>query len=79
MDLNWSLGISLYMLAGGILADRNVRNVLEDEECVEKLYRENSSIIVNMLYNRPFVFAMGCLVGLPGYLLGVKDKFIDKK
>lgn len=79
MQLNWSLGISLYMLAGGLITDYKVQKKLKDKEEIEKLYDDYPSILVDMLQNRALVFAMGCFVGLPGFLLGLKERIIDKK
>ncbi len=74
MQLNWSLGISLYLLAGGLISDYKVRKKLKNEDEIKKLYDEYPSVLVDLLQNRALVFAMGCFVGLPGFLLGLKEK-----
>jgi hypothetical protein len=79
MQLNWSAGISIYMLIGGLIADYKVQKKLKNKEAMEKLYNDFPPVLVDMVYNRPLVFAMGCIVGLPGFLLGLKEKMIDKK
>lgn len=79
MQLNWSLGISLYMLAGGLLVDYKVQKVLKNDEYMKELYSKFPSPVVDMVYNRAFVFAMGCIMGLPGYLIAMVEKFTEKK
>jgi len=79
MNLNWSAGISIYMLVGGLLADYKVQKKIKSEEEMKKLYDKFPSPIVDMVYNRPLVFAMGCVVGLPGYFLGLKERIMEER
>jgi len=79
MDLNWSAGISIYMLIGGLIADYKVQKKLKDDEAMKKLYKNFPSVLVDMTYNRPLVFVVGCFVGLPGYLIGLKERIVDWK
>lgn len=78
MELNWSVGISIYMLIGGLITDYKVQKKIKDEEAMSELYNKFPFVVVDMVYNRPLVFAMGCIVGLPGFLLGLKEKVVEK-
>jgi len=78
MELNWSGAISIYMLIGGLIADHKVQKKIKNDE-IKELYNDYPSFLVDMVYNRPLVFSMGCIVGLPGYLVGLKVKIMDKK
>jgi len=78
MQLNWSIGILSYLLIGGLLSDYKVRKKLKDENEMKKLYDEHPSVLVNMLHNRALVFAMGCFIGLPGFIFGFKEKLSER-
>jgi len=80
MEMNWSAGLSIYMLLGGLLTDYKVQKLIKNEEEMQKLYDKFPSAVVDMfIYNRPLVFAVGCFVGLPGWLIGLKERFVDGK
>ena len=53
--------------------------MINPTEEMKKLYNEFPSILVDMVYNRPLVFVVGCFVGLPAWLIGLKERFVDWK
>jgi len=79
MKLNWILGVELYMLSGGIWSSYITSKTIKDNIKMEELNRKYPSQLIDMLYNKPLVFAMGCFVGLPGFILEIKDKIVGGK
>lgn len=79
LEINPYTGIILYMLIGGILTDYKAQKHLNSEELMGKLEKKFPKIIINLLYNRAFVFAYGCLFGVPAWLYGLKEKYLTKE
>lgn len=79
LEISPMTGIIIYMLIGGILTDYKAQKHLNSEELMEKLEKKFPRIVIGMLYNRAFVFAYGCLFGVPAWLYGLKEKLFNRK